>query len=544
MKKLIFILTIFLVACNDDLEKFPLDAPSTETFLKTENELKTAIVGCMNPLTLRFGENPYVIWFEMYSDIATNRDARPESYWGDPAAGNVSTIWNTAYRGISRCNFLLNNIDRAKENVAETIIQNISAQAKFLRAYYYFLLSEFYGGVPLITKTLDLSEAMVSRNSKAEVTAFILKELDEAAAYLTETNQPNTMTISKGAAWALASRVALYNGKWQHSYEAAEKVMALEGSQFILHPNYGDICMRAGKTSKEIIWAIQFNYDDIFHQTPLSYRSRMASGYTNRMPVQVLVDSYDCTDGLPIDKSPLYNPAKPFENRDPRLGQTIALPGSIYFGYQFETHKDSVKCWNYKVTPPVRVANLDATHTYASFSGYAWRKYADPTETDATKSDINMIVLRYAEVLLNYAEAKIEANALDQTIYTALNKVRTRAGMPAIATGKTQTELRSIVRKERKAELAGEGLRYYDILRWRIAEQVLNGNCYGRIPRGYLASAPAIDSNGTPDYSKVSNASAMRVIQTRIFDKSKNYLWPIPAIELQTNPNLEQNPGY
>ena len=84
MKKLIFILTLFLVACNDDLEKFPLDAPSTETFLKTENELKTAIVGCMNPLTLRFGENPYVIWFEMYSDIATNRDARPESYWGDP----------------------------------------------------------------------------------------------------------------------------------------------------------------------------------------------------------------------------------------------------------------------------------------------------------------------------------------------------------------------------------------------------------------------------------------------------------------------------
>lgn len=544
MKKLLFILSIFLVACTDDLEKFPLDAPSTETFLKTENELKTAIVGCMNPLTLRFGENPYVIWFEMYSDIATNRDVRPESRWGDPATGDVSTIWNTAYRGISRCNFLLNNIDRAKENVAEATIQNITAQAKFLRAYYYFLLSEFYGGVPLIIKTLDLSEAMVSRNSKEEVTTFILKELDEAATYLTETNQPNTMTISRGAAWALASRVALYNGKWQQSYEAAQKVMDLEGSQYVLNPKYGDICLRAGKTSKEIIWAIQFNYDDIFHQTPLSYRSRMASGYTNRMPVQALVDSYDCTDGLPIDKSPLYNPAKPFENRDPRMGQTIALPGSIYYGYQFETHKDSIKCWNYNVTPPVRVANLDATHTYASFSGYAWRKYADPTETDATKSDINMIVMRYAEVLLNFAEAKIEANSLDQSVYTALNKVRTRAGMPVIATGKTQSELRSIVRKERKAELAGEGLRYYDILRWKIAEQVLNGDCYGRIPRGYLASAPAIDANGTPDYSNISNASAMRVIQTRIFDKSKNYLWPIPAIELQTNPNLEQNPGF
>lgn len=544
MKKLIFLLSILFVACTDELEKYPLDAPSTETFLKTENELKTAIAGCMNPLTLRFGENPYAIWFEMYSDIATNRDSRPESLWGDPGGGNVGTIWNTAYRGIGRCNFLLNNIDRASENVSEAIIQNISSQAKFLRAYYYFLLSEFYGGVPLITKTLDLSEAMVTRNTKEEVTAFILKELDEAAANLNATNQPNTMAVTKGAAWALAARVALYNGKWQQSIDAAQKVMALEGSQYVLNPKYGDICMRAGKTSKEIIWAIQFNYDDIFHETPLSFRSRMASGYCNRLPVQSLVDSYDCTDGLPIDKSPLYNPAKPFENRDPRLGQTIALPGSVYFGYQFETHKDSLFCWNYKVTPAVRVANLDATHTYASFSGYAWRKYSDPTETHATKSDINPIVMRYAEVLLNYAEAKIEANNIDESVYTALNKIRTRAGMPVISTGKSQAELRSVVRKERKAELAGEGLRYYDILRWKIAEQVLNGPCYGRIPRGYLASAPAIDANGTPDYSKVSNAGAMRVIQTRIFDKNKNYLWPIPAIELQTNSKLVQNPNY
>ncbi|HXK58157.1 MAG TPA: RagB/SusD family nutrient uptake outer membrane protein, partial [Gammaproteobacteria bacterium] len=336
--------------------------------------------------------------------------------------------------------------------------------------------------------------------------------MDEAAANLSATNQPNTMAITKGAAWALAARVALYNGKWQQSIDAAQKVMALEGSQYILNPKYGDICMRVGKTSKEIIWAIQFNYDDIFHQTPLSFRSRLASGYCNRLPVQSLVDSYDCIDGLPIDKSPLYNAAKPFENRDPRLGQTIALPGSVYFGYQFETHKDSLFCWNYKVTPAVRVANLDATHTYASFSGYAWRKYSDPTETDATKSDINPIIMRYAEVLLNYAEAKIEANNIDESVYTALNKIRTRAGMPVISTGKSQEELRSVVRKERKAELAGEGLRYYDILRWRIAEQVLNGPCYGRIPRGYLSSAPAIDANGTPDYSKVSNAGAMRVI--------------------------------
>ena len=116
--------------------------------------------------------------------------------------------------------------------------------------------------------------------------------------------------------------------------------------------------------------------------------------------------------------------------------------------------------------------------------------------------------------------------------------------MPAITPGKTASEMRSIVRKERKVELAGEGTRYFDILRWKIAPQLLNGPCYGRIPRGFLSSAPAIDENGTPDYTGVANRADMRVIQTRIFDASANYFWPIPDIEIQTNDNLEQNPGY
>lgn len=535
---------MFLFSCNEYLDKYPLDAPSSETFLKTEQELQMALVGCNSPLNLKFGENPYAIRFEMYSDIAANRDTRPENFWGDPSSGDVPTIWNTMYKGIFRCNFLLENSQRANGNINENTRLQIEAGAKFLRAYYYHLLCEFYGGVPLITKTQTLSEAYVARNTKEEVVNFILSELEEASKYLTEKNQPGTMTISKGAAWALEARVALYNEKWQTAIDAAKKVMNLEGTEYVLNSNYGDICMRKGKSSKEIIWAIQFNYDNIYQETPLSFRSRNASGYCNRIPVESLVDSYECTDGLSIDKSPLYNPKKPFENRDPRLGLTIALPGSIYYGYQFETHKDSLKCWNYNVSPAKRIENLDATHTYASFSGFAWRKYADPAETNATRSDINPIIMRYAEVLLNYAEAKVEANQLDETVYVAVNKVRKRANMPEIVQGKTQKEMRSIVRKERKSELAGEGLRYFDILRWRIADQVLNGPCYGRIPRGYLSSAPQIDENGTPDYSNISNFNDMRVIQVRNFDKSKNYLWPIPNIEIQTNKNLTQNPGY
>lgn len=544
MKKIcIILITVLLFGCSKDLEKFPLDAPSTDTFLKTEAELQAAIVGCLSPLNLRFGENPYVIVFDMYSDIAANRDVTPHALWGTPTASQVNSIWNTMYTVIARCNFVLDNIGRV-ESANEAVIDRATGEARFLRAYAYAVLSQFYGDVPLVTTTLDLADAYVSRDAKSTVVDFILDELEAASALLPVDNAPNTMTIPQGAAWALASRVALYNERWGEAIAAAEKVMAQEGVQYQLHPDYGDITHRSGKTSKEIIWAIQFNYTDVFHETPVSYRSRMSGGYSNRMPVQALIDSYDCTDGLPIDESPRYDPAHPFENRDPRLAMSIALPGSVYYGYQFETHKDSLECWNYNVSPATRVPNLDATHTFASFSGYCWRKYADPTEEHATRSDINPIIIRYAEVLLNYAEAKLENGEIDDRLYAALNKIRRRVDMPEIASGQTTAALRTIIRKERKVELAGEGARYFDIIRWKIANQVLNGPCYGRIPRGFLASAPAIDENGTPDYSHVANAGEMRIIQTRLFNPAANYLWPVPDIELQTNKNLTPNPGY
>lgn len=545
MKKILYslIFITLLYSCSKQLEKYPLDAPSSATFPKTDAEMRAALIGCFAPLNFRFLENPYIIWLDMYSDIAANRDNTPNSLWGMPTAGNVNRFWNEFYTVISRCNYLLDNIGRI-EGASPQAIAETEATARYIRAYSYSVLTQLYGDVPLITTSLALSESFVKRDDKAKVVDFILDDLEKAAVNLPESNQPNTMKIAKVAAWGLASRVALYNERWAKAIENATKVMNEEGKQVVLTNDYGSICMRAGKTSKEVLWAIQFNYNDIFQETPLAFRSRMSGGFSNRIPVQSLVDSYECTDGLSIDKSPLYNPAKPFENRDPRLAKTIALPGSVYYGYQFETNKDSLQCWNYNVTPAVRVANLDATHTFASFSGYCWRKYADPTEQHASRSDINPIVLRYAEVLLNFAEAKIESNQLDEQVYTAINKIRTRAGMPVILSGKTKEQLRSVVRKERKVELAGEGVRYFDLLRWKIADKLLNGPCYGRNPKGFLSSAPVIDENGTPDYSKVSNANLMRIIQTRTFVPAANYLWPIPDIEMQTNKNLTQNPGY
>jgi hypothetical protein len=270
-------------------------------------------------------------------------------------------------------------------------------------------------------------------------------------------------------------------------------------------------------------------------------------GYSNKLPSQSLVDAFECTDGLTIDKSPLYNPAKPFANRDPRLGFTIALPGSVFYNYQFETHKDSLQCWNYNTSPATRVPNQEAINAFATATGYCWRKYVDLTDkADPANSELNVILVRYAEVLLIYAEAKIEKGEIDQSVYDAINSIRQRSGvnMPAIQPGQSQAQLRSVVRKERLYEFATEGFRLFDIRRWKIADQVMKGPLYGRIPRGLLANAPSIDANGIANYSNVPNKADMRVVEVRNFNANRDYLWPIPNIETVTDPAIVQNPGY
>lgn len=543
---LLLLCALLFVACDSALEKYPLNYPSTETFLQNESEIEMAIVGIHSPFHI-FGDLiPFVIHYENGSDIAAHRDHSPELLFQNATSGQLNDLWINMYKSINRCNFILENIHRASGNVSAEKLEVYKAEARVLRAYCYLLLTSFFGDVPLVDHILSLDEAYVSRDPLHTVVDFILTECDAAAPYLQQTNAPNTMAITKGFAWAVKARTALYNERWAAAVDACEKIMALEGTEYLLEPNYSDITMLKGKTSKEIIWAIQFNMDDKTHGIPSRYKSRLAGGFSNKIPVQALVDSYECIDGLSIDKSPLYDPQQPWENRDPRLHQTVVLPGSVFFGYQFESNKDSVKCWDFNRSPAVLIENLDATHAYASYTGYCWRKYCDPLEnrTDGVSS-INAIVFRYADILLMYAEAKIESNQLDNSVYEAINKVRRRAGMPEITTGKSQQELRSIIRKERKYELAGEGLRLFDIRRWKIAEHLMNGMCYGRVPTGYPTTAPYIDEYGNPDYTNFAEKNKFGTkLGTRFFDPNRDYLSPIPASERQANENLTQNPGY
>src|SRR5690606_18495788 len=191
----------------------------------------------------------------------------------------------------------------------------------------------------------------------------------------------------------------------------------------------------------------------------------MTQGYSTKIPTQSLVDSYECIDGKTIFESPLYDPEKPFENRDPRLKHTVVVPGEIFGGYQFETHRDSVKIWNYNTTPATRVDNQDVLNPYASFSGYCWKKYSYMEDGLAwNRSRLNFIFIRYAELLLIHAEAKGELGQIDADAYKSINDVRRRVGMPALQ-GLSSTEFVQAVRRERKYELALEGHRLFDIRR-------------------------------------------------------------------------------
>lgn len=549
--------TLFFSACSDYLDRDPLNNPSDGTFLVTETEMEMALAGCYTNLWQDYETMTFFLSFDQCSDIGYDRNASELQKMGQGSADATSALpkdyWNAFYTGVGKCNYLLTHMTRGEANVPGATYARIKAEARFLRALYYSYLIELYGDVPLIKEPLTLETSQQPRIAKDEIVDFILNELTEAAAVLDSKNNPTSGRPTKGAALAIKARAALYNERWQDAIAAAKEVMALQGTEYILEDEYAKLFTYEGQESKEIIFSVQYLLGTKVHALYRLFGSRNALAHTNKKPAYQLADAWECTDGLAIDKSPLFNPKDPFANRDPRLGYTLAVPGSEFLGFQFETHGDSLQCWNYLTEPATRVDNLEATHAYATFTGICWRKYANIENRQALNDcDINTILIRYAEVLLIYAEAKIRAGEIDQSVYDAINKVRQRPSvdMPPVTTTDA-TELLYAVYRERKYEFSGEGLRLFDIRRWGIAEVVMNQPLLGRMKKAYPDKAPRIDEYATAFYDGIPIAEAgesadfkMRLVDKRTFRKDRDYLWPIPYIERQTNPLLTQNPGW
>lgn len=535
---------IFLAGCKK-LDRFPLDSPSSETFYSNKIEVDLAVSALYNSGLF-------------YKDI----DEWSDNYWQRSNNGNdiihgTSTIqsgdfynwWLTAYKGIARANGILDNINKAQDITADYRKQ-VEAQARFTRAFMYATLISHFGDVPLIKTTLTLDQSKkLTRTPKADILKFIYEEFDFAASVLPASYPNGLQYFTKGTVLASKARAALYSGDFATAATSAKQVMDLK--VYNLYPSYRNLFLKAGQRSSEII--MSFPRSATYSVTyDIQYTlGRLVGGYASNIPTLDMIDSYECTDGLTIDKSPLYDHKKPFVNRDPRLKHTIVTPGENWLGYDYQNHPDSVTIFSTKEGK--RVVNKDsknANYPFASYTGYLWKKSIDESQVaQFNKVDLDMVMIRYAEVLLTYAEAKIESDQIDQSVLDAINMIRARAyGVAVTATGSypavTTTDrvaLRRIMRRERRVEFAFEGMRYMDLIRWRLAEKALNTPIVG-VPLNKadypFAGTPVFDANDIPDYSAFINK--LTVVDRRAFNQ-RNYLWPVPYAEITLNPGLGQN---
>lgn len=561
---------VLILSCNKDyLNRFPESDPNSATYYTTADQLTLAINAAYNNLSYQQDGFPYQMQLEGTSDLVWQRPTTDAQTIGlgqhTSNTTMIRTIWTQSYIGIGRCNALLENMIKAKSVTTAAQYSRIEGEAKFLRAYYYGTLISLYGDVPLVVKSIPAEESYLARTPKAEVLNAIFSDLDSAAAKLPLSYTGTDIgRATKTSALAFKSRIALYNAKWDVAAAASKAVIDL--GYHALYPNYRNLFMYVGENSRESILAFDYKLTIRTNAAPQNNQARNSSGFSGLIPTRALADSYECTDGLTIDKSTLYSTADPFKNRDPRMRQTLLGDGDTWFGaggitFNMTFHPDSTTCSRYTPTF-AKIPNLEVTNAFSTYSGFIMKKYLDPQDMAVpNQSELAFMLIRYAEVLLNYAEAKIELNQIDASVLNAINLVRAR-GYGVAATQTTlypeikttnQTELRAIVRRERKIELAGEGLRVFDIRRWNIAEKVMNGILFGKAMNKaiyYSLPKPTLDENSSPGYtsftSLLSVVGNFKIMDNPRVFKSHNLLWPIPQAELDVNknPGFKQNPGY
>lgn len=528
---------LFATGC----EKLELDlAPENQftdlTYWSSEDKAQSVL----NTAYSQMFNSSYFFYNEAASDNAYNGRgdaagaASLASGTYDASLGRIKIEWNNRYAGIKTTNIFLENIDRVPDLSEERRNQMI-AEARFLRAFQHFQLMTWFGDIPLLENDITIEEAQtIARTPKEEVLSFILSELDYAAEVLptnTEYSAAERGKITSGAAIALKARVLLYESNWQGVVTETEKL--INGGEFGtygLFPSYEGLFLPQNEYNQEDILSLQYvpelrTWGEYFDLAPLSAGSRL-----NAMaPTQELVDSYLMLNGKSINENGSdFDENDPYANRDPRLTATV-----VYDGYEWENPDGSTHTIYIEPgSDPDQPLDEYAPGSSTTSTGYYLRKYFDPQHQSGMASGLNLMLIRYADVLLMYAEAKMELGQFDESIWNqTIRPIRERAGFtdPAalnFPSDLNQQELRELIRNERRIELAMEGLRIFDIRRWEIAEDVLNGWAHGA------------------RFSPTSEDDGFLRVNLRTFDPGKHYLWPIPRDERLINPNLTQNPGW
>ncbi|MBD1424654.1 RagB/SusD family nutrient uptake outer membrane protein [Sphingobacterium arenae] len=497
-------------SCNKDfLDRNPENSVSGEIFWKSQADVETALAGVYYRLQENFMGYERV-YFDALTDNAfpdpgnntqPNLGAMTIGAISPGLGGVLEHLYETPYKLISSANYFLDNVDKAE--IDEQTVNVYKAEIRFLRALAYFDLVQSFGGVVIYRNFLSkVEDARIPQSSEEEVYAFIHEDLDFAIEHLSATAY--TGHAVKGSAQGIKARVYMTQQNWS----AARTLLAeiISDNTFALADNYEDLFTTTGQAkasvNREIIFATQYLAPNSVHRlTPGAGGLDIELGwYALMQPYKNLVDDYEMRDGKRPAESDLYEADKPYENRDPRLYATVRLPGDVW-------------------TNPVTGEVWDAT--YNTYTGFHTKKWVDLrrlpiTTATAAQSDQDYIHLRYADILLMYAEAVNELDGPVDLVYNQLNLVRGRTSVDLPDVDRsiydTKDKLREYIRHERRIEFALEGHRYNDLKRWRIAHTLL----------------PTVKTPSGVSY---------------VF-KEHNYRLPFSITELDNNPQLEQNEGY
>ncbi len=513
------------VSCSDDfLQVNNPNQVSENTYWKTEQDVLMALTACYDALQ---SDNLYddnidggAFGFLMRETSTDNGDHTWGSwmYGSTTAQGTSSTTdghftiyWNANYELIKRCNMLIANIDRVP--LTEGQIEAYKAEAIALRALGYCNLISVYRDVPYLDKPLTLKEAEAPKMAKVDIAKIVLADLEANNPKIPAKADAAKGRLSREAAYAIMGRMALFNQQWDKAIQAYEKVVGKfdlyksgDGSDYAA--NFANLFTEANESCNEVILSVHFKGPGLGEGNTF--------GVCWKAPMNAieatmnLCDDFYCTDGLPINKSPLFkgslikgahtkvNPdLARYENRDPRLKGTLMLPGMSWNGKVYNT-----------LPAPTSTCNI--------------RKWFTPENTNNEyDGSLDYYIIRYAEVLLSLSESMIEKGGYPQAEITKyINEVRSRVGMPSVedVEGKnlSQAQLRDIVRHERRVELAFEDLRLADLYRWNDWE-----NSIKRIQHD-------ADFYGFGVY-------------VRTYRGAQDNVWPIPQSEIDTNSQLIQH---
>ena len=542
MKKYLSIIAAALLmgsfsSCSDFLDRYPLEELSDESFWKTEKDAEMAVSNLYNVLPT---------WD--VDEAINSDDAVHGIKW---AAGNQSKGvydpsdygWSGEYGYIRQANLVLEKIQEM--DLSEDAYKKLEGQARFFRAYTYFTLIRSFGAVPYIDKPLELTDVEnITRTPKDEVYAKVMEDFDIAIANLpVQWDETNSGRITKGAAMAMKARAALYYNNWQTAMDEAKKVMDLGQYELYDKDNtgrYKELFWEVADGCDEFILSVQYNAPTRTHYL-IGWECFPTLGWGGLNPTQSLVDAFEDINGAPIANSTIYDSTNPFANRDPRLEVNVLHDGETMYGVTI------------KVAPLSSSGNTGiGQHGDATATGYYQQKWLDPSiDPQSTGWDMgkDWVVIRYAEVLLTYAEAKNELSPLDPSAFDAVNQVRRRVGMPDLQSTDptkptycgTQDDLRKRIWNEWRVEFALEGgKRQWDIRRWGIAKDVLNAPFEGL--RYTLVDDPNAPKGDNGKKCILYVGEPLKLTGSHYEDH--NYLLPIPQTEIDLNPKLEQNPGY